>query len=63
MVAGDRCEVRIGESWYPGTIAGSGLGPDRNLFSVEFDIQGARCNVTEDKLRPLKSDQLSLGDA
>lgn len=67
MVVGDRCEVRIGGKWYPGTVSGVGLGPEKNLFAVDFDIQGAKCNVTEDKLRPIKKTpeaQLSmLGDA
>lgn len=48
---GDRCEVQIGGCWFPGTVTGIGLGPKGELISVDFDIQGARCNVTENKLR------------
>lgn len=63
MEIGDRCEVKFGDKWYPGTVQGTGLGPFSNLISVAFDIQGAACNVTEDKLRPAGQSSLSLGDA
>lgn len=63
VTIGQRCEVQFGSNWYPCTVSGVGLGPDGTLVSVNFDIQGARCNVTEEKLRPLPEAQLSLGDA
>lgn len=63
VTIGQRCEVQFGSNWYPGTVSGVGLGPDGNLVALEFDIQGAKCHVTEDKLRPLPEAQLSLGDA
>jgi hypothetical protein len=61
MEIGDRCEVKIGDKWYPGTVLGTGLGPLADLTSVAFDIQGAACNVTADKLRA--SSQLSFSRA
>lgn len=52
MNVGDRCEVRLGDEWFSGTVRK--LVPNLKLISVDFDLQGARAAVWEENVRPLQ---------